>query len=1208
MPVAWTVTKDTASDTVSYESVGSNTMDLTQVQIGDYVNISGSGFNILNRGSFEVTNVEVYYVVSTLHQIFEISNPQGIDEVATQNDNSDIEFFRPNVQTIANSNGRTVVVSSTVDGTLDISIPATTQAVSRVAKTGSYPHENQPITITRIARDKLGETTVYYSGSPSPSLSVGDTFYLDGLNPTPPYFFTSLGDKGTWPATGTTDAAAIDNISILQEVSNAFDTGRTNFDTITALNGDGLIVGGSTLVASVPTADSHITHFRPVSNAVVTDGTLADGATRYTYEWVFPGGTTANSTELNRAANITVGPEVGKVMINGGASLTLTNYDATTVNFGASKSFDPVSAATVTNGFDPQPFCGHTLNTLVDGRIISYGGGECLGNWLDGYNSFAGYIWNPATEAWPNVGFNDIATFQRRAHHCAVELQDKKIMFIGGLAGAQTFEHDSKTLAYWQFSENGGSGISLADSSSHGYTLTTSGTQQRVQAAKVGSGRDFSQAGAYAHGASDPTAVAALKGDWTVEWWSSGVTGAYPGGRHLSGQGSGAIVAHGVLPSSDGVAADNILMECGIIDGTYLYTMWESGAGSNIQVYTPITGHIDGCYNHFAVRKRVVGDCIVDFFVNGHLISSQSGGFNNAFGGSNGQWYVASSMDAGFGPSPFTTGAPSFTGVIDSIVVEAYARSDEDILLDYWKQSATLPTSAGSRQHRIGRLLNECETFDPLVPLISSVAQAASMGTCRAYHTGTLLPDGRVLVVGGLAHDPTNFVSDLYAAGPQTLLGAAKSSSSSEFFDPATGQWTKGPNFVVRRHKHTAIYVPSRKQVFIIGGESTEGDDVLLIEVLDIATMRVKAFAERLTYQAKGACLLNNDTILVATSQSDGAGGILKLHQFISLESPGLSSKGLSDYHVITGVGSGFFTIETPASQYYFSNFSQPNVTSPGFTITHASRNTNVTTVQFAGSHVFKVNDEVYVNFNNTVLFASGMFKVTGVSSNSITYDETAANQGSTALTGSVFANFSPDATATTWAAQSDSIPGPYLIDPLEGVSISNTQTTIGGPLDTGIFKHQKYTILPVVNATSFPDKEGWIVIGFGGNLQTIPIKYFGRFNDTGLLIDYNYQFQNTMPTGTEVTLLTQRDPFVPTTLVGELYATSSAAGRIAAENTIKDISAAGINLNVVIVYPGDRGLGGEGLPAKGATKLSDKVAVWGGDNLDSEIADLKDS
>src|SRR5204862_2660219 len=70
----------------------------------------------------------------------------------------------------------------------------------------------------------------------------------------------------------------------------------------------------------------------------------------------------------------------------------------------------------------------------------------------------------------------------------------------------------------------------------------------------------------------------------------------------------------------------------------------------------------------------------------------------------------------------------------------------------------------------------------------------------RYIHTATLLPNGKVLVVGG--KDP-----------------ASKTICTPELFDPLSGNWTTnnaGP-LVVRRYSHTATLLPGGK-VLVAGG------------------------------------------------------------------------------------------------------------------------------------------------------------------------------------------------------------------------------------------------------------------------------------------------------------------------------------------------------------------------------------------------------
>src|SRR5262249_24071898 len=77
-----------------------------------------------------------------------------------------------------------------------------------------------------------------------------------------------------------------------------------------------------------------------------------------------------------------------------------------------------------------------------------------------------------------------------------------------------------------------------------------------------------------------------------------------------------------------------------------------------------------------------------------------------------------------------------------------------------------------------------------------------SMGTARAQHTATLLPNGEVLVAGGF--DGTSFVS------------------SAELYDPAAGTWTATGSMGTARESHTATLLPNGK-VLVAGGKDNNG-------------------------------------------------------------------------------------------------------------------------------------------------------------------------------------------------------------------------------------------------------------------------------------------------------------------------------------------------------------------------------------------------
>src|SRR5438477_5116367 len=76
-----------------------------------------------------------------------------------------------------------------------------------------------------------------------------------------------------------------------------------------------------------------------------------------------------------------------------------------------------------------------------------------------------------------------------------------------------------------------------------------------------------------------------------------------------------------------------------------------------------------------------------------------------------------------------------------------------------------------------------------------------SLGTARAGHTATLLPNGKVLVTGGLV-DFSGHVT-----------------TSAELYNPASGTWTATGSLGTARASHTATLLPNGKVLVAAGGE-----------------------------------------------------------------------------------------------------------------------------------------------------------------------------------------------------------------------------------------------------------------------------------------------------------------------------------------------------------------------------------------------------
>ena len=93
-------------------------------------------------------------------------------------------------------------------------------------------------------------------------------------------------------------------------------------------------------------------------------------------------------------------------------------------------------------------------------------------------------------------------------------------------------------------------------------------------------------------------------------------------------------------------------------------------------------------------------------------------------------------------------------------------------------------------------VLDSAEIFNPV---INSFASVSNMTTVRAFHTATLLSNGKVLIVGGVGADGS------------TALNTA------EIFDPATNTFSPVGNLNSKRFFHTANLLPDNR-VLIAGG------------------------------------------------------------------------------------------------------------------------------------------------------------------------------------------------------------------------------------------------------------------------------------------------------------------------------------------------------------------------------------------------------
>lgn len=147
---------------------------------------------------------------------------------------------------------------------------------------------------------------------------------------------------------------------------------------------------------------------------------------------------------------------------------------------------------------------------------------------------------------------------------------------------------------------------------------------------------------------------------------------------------------------------------------------------------------------------------------------------------------------------------------------------------------------------------------------------------------------------------------------------------------------------------------------------------------------------------------------------------------------------------------------------------------------------------------------------------------------------------------------------------------GSYVYDesslPLSKICTSTTEDIFEGDLKTVLFG---------TNTSEFPDGEGLLLFGFGTDKQEGPVKYYGRPSTGSLLIDPSYKFKNDHSAGTDISLLIDRKGYKPRQdgTDYQAYVTGTVTGRIEAQALIEKLTAAGIFVNVFIIYPQHPGL-----------------------------------
>jgi hypothetical protein len=211
-----------------------------------------------------------------------------------------------------------------------------------------------------------------------------------------------------------------------------------------------------------------------------------------------------------------------------------------------------------------------------------------------------------------------------------------------------------------------------------------------------------------------------------------------------------------------------------------------------------------------------------------------------------------------------------------------------------------------------GPILATCEIYDPVM---DTWTKTGRMSLSRMDHKAICLPDGRVLVVGGIGFNPTQ---------PAAVPGGLR---DAELWNPTTGAWQPAGRTAVVRNTPNIHYLPSTGQVLVVGGNVSERT-----ELFDPVRVRWKLGASSIPFKRVGGqtVLMANDLIFAYggldpipfTGDMEASLYIPNADQFL-----GGGLNGI--FQVKQVIDPLTFTYETPNEAQYTLNDSDTAVVTP---------------------------------------------------------------------------------------------------------------------------------------------------------------------------------------------------------------------------------------------------------------------------------------
>lgn len=143
--------------------------------------------------------------------------------------------------------------------------------------------------------------------------------------------------------------------------------------------------------------------------------------------------------------------------------------------------------------------------------------------------------------------------------------------------------------------------------------------------------------------------------------------------------------------------------------------------------------------------------------------------------------------------------------------------------------------------------------------------------------------------------------------------------------------------------------------------------------------------------------------------------------------------------------------------------------------------------------------------------------------------------------------------------------PGSFIPDRTRAYSLTKQRGILGQAITVG----QQIPTLTMSEASGIPDAPGYVSFNFGFPNEEVLIRYFGRPNNSTLLIDPSYVFTQAHVPGEAVNVVLT--PYLQPRTTGDdysVYLVGVEAARLLAQQIVESIAAAGVVIEWTILTP----------------------------------------